>query len=1160
MSLSKLPEQGISGRLAAAFLASPLTPLLALTGILLGLLAITVTPREEDPQIEATMANVFIPFPGATAKEVEEVVTIPVEQTISELNGVKHIASVSRPGMAIVVVEFHVGQDQTQAIVRLNDALQSKDIASWQQLGVGQPTVRIKDINDVPIVTLTLWSQDPTHTAFDLDRVANSLEGELQRIEGIRKIGIIGAPERVVHIQPDIHKLAAYGLVPSDLQAILNDYNAFSYAGAIVNNHIEIPVEIGQFLSEAETIRNLIVQVTEGQLVKLRDVAEVSLGAAYPTRYVRMGTVGSAAGDHAAVTLTIAKKPGSSAIAIAETVIERIHGLRGILIPDAVQVEVTRNYGVTADDKVHTLIKKLVFATGVVVALIWLTLGLRAAIVVGATIAITLCLTLYASWAWGFTFNRVSLFALIFAIGILVDDAIVVMENIHRNQHGGTEGSVRQTIVMAVDEIGPPTILATFTVILALLPMAFVSGLMGPYMSPIPINASIGMLISLAVAFVFTPWMAFKLRGRQTPHPTPDTAHTGNRLTQFLIAPVVGLIRPGTQGWLNRRLLFLGVLLAVVGSLSLAVTQAVILKMLPFDNKANFQIVVDLPEGTPLEQTYALLTDIGAYLATQPEVANYQLYAGLAAPDNFNGLVRQYDLRQSANTGDINVNLVANTARHESSHALVKRLREPIQNLGKPYQASIKLVEVPPGPPVLSPLVAEIYGVDPSKRLEAATEVSQIFATTPGVVDVDTSLETQAKRLVIRIDHAKAATLEVSQRSIVDTAATLMAGGTLGYLHSESSRKPIPIRLELPLADKASLQALLQTKVKNRSGAMLPIADFIHLEEAAYQPSIYHKDLRTVIFVTGDVVGSTDSPLYGMYDLAVRIGDTLPWLQQNLLGAHDESALTRLHWDGEWRITYETFRDMGIAYAVGLMLIYLLLVAQFNSYFTPVIVMAPMPLTIIGVLPGHALLGAAFTATSMIGMIALAGIIVRNSILLVDFINQKLAIDPHKLDAAVIESVQQRARPIILTGLSAILGGLFILDDPIFNGLAVSLIFGILVSTLLTLVLIPVWYHRHLVHTRPMLYGAITPAVESAEAVVPELEMLEAMLDEATFQRISHHIRTAGLPEAPIIKELVTRLQIEDLDPYQLLEDTLSDMRTGRFKPSTKDTRAKRPV
>ena len=1056
---------GFSGAIARKFLQTEITPLLALLGLLLGIFAVLVTPREEEPQIDVTFANVFIPFPGASAREVERLVATSAEQVLSEIEGVKHIYSVSRPGLCILTVEFEVGEARTESIVRLYNRLYSNQDWLPAGTGVGQPLVKPKGIDDVPVVAVTLWTEDPKRGAAELRSVAHTLEAELKRVTGTRDIYTIGGPEPVVHVLLDPQRLAGFGLSLTDLRSALQQANQSSEAGQLVTDNRAIEVKAGTLFRRAAEVAELVVGLHKGNPVYLRDVADIRRGPDQPEQYVWFGSGVAAApsaavaGEHPAVTLAIAKQAGTNAVQIADQVIERLQDLEGIFIPEGVHTTVTRNYGVTADEKAGTLIRKLIFATSAVVLLVILSLGWREAIIVGTAVVITLAITLFASWAWGFTLNRVSLFALIFSIGILVDDAVVVVENIHRHMQMG-DANLVQAIPRAVDEVGGPTILATFTVIAALLPMAFVTGLMGPYMSPIPINASMGMLISLAVALVVTPWMALKLLSADAHDEQPDslTDSALQRFFQRLLQPFLG----GDRGRRARYLMLVAVLLLIAGSVGLAAVKLVILKMLPFDDKSEFQVIVDMPEGSSLEQTNRVLTELAAYLAEVPEVTDYQVYAGTAAPINFNGLVRQYYLRAGANVGDIQVNLVDKHQRDRKSHVIARTVREPLVQIGKRFDALVKVVEVPPGPPVLSPLVAEIYGLDYTGQIRVAGQVRDVFLSTEDIVDVDTSIEALAPRWIVHVDRSRAARLGVDQAEVVEAITTALKGENVSYLHDPDAKYPVAIRMELPVAEKSDIERVLTLKVRSTEGQLVPLSELVSVEHSVIERSIYHKDLLPVVFVTGDMAGELDSPLYGMavlhrslQDMVTDYGDPVP---QHFIRQPDNPYRYSLKWDGEWQITYETFRDMGIAYSVGLILIYLLVVAQFRSYLVPLVIMAPIPLTIIGVMPGHALLGAKFTATSMIGMIALAGIIVRNSILLVDFINEELA-KGVCFEDAVVRAGAIRAKPIILTGLAAVLGALFILGDPIFRGLAIALIFGLLVSTILTLVVVPIMYY-----------------------------------------------------------------------------------------------------
>jgi multidrug efflux pump subunit AcrB len=1061
---------GPSGRIARFFLTSQLTPLIALIAALLGLFAILVTPREEEPQINVTMANVFIPFPGAAAKDVEALVATPAEQVLSQIAGIEHIYSVSKPGMAVLTVQYLVGQDRTQALVRLYDTIQANRDWVSPELGVGEPIIKPLGIDDVPIVTVTLWTRDPARGAYELEQAAHAAEIELKRIAGTREVTTVGGPGRAVRVMMDPDRMASFGVSAQDIRAALQLSNAAQPSGTLVSNNQEILVQTGTFLSGVDDVKQLVVGVAQGRPVYMNDIATVVGGPDQPARYVWHGP--GAGGAHQAnrgqtypaVTLSVSKKPGENAVDVAEKVIERVNSLQGSVLPEGVEVSVTRNYGATADDKAKKLIQKLIFATASVVLLVLFAIGKREALIVGAAVLLTLAATLFASWAWGFTLNRVSLFALIFSIGILVDDAIVVVENIHRRMgldHDGLEAIIPR----AVDEVGGPTILATFTVIAALLPMAFVTGLMGPYMSPIPINASIGMVISLAIAFVVTPWLALKLI-KQEAH----GAHGGEtRLLGLFRARLTPFLR-GTDGRGARRKLWLGIGLAILISVALPAVQLVILKMLPFDNKSEFQIIVDLPVGTPLEKTAQVLSEMGTAVAQVPEVTDYQAYAGTAAPINFNGLVRQYYLRSGPEVGDLQVNLVDKHDRDRKSHEIAQAIRPAVEAIARKHGADVKVVEVPPGPPVMSPIVAEIYGPDYDAQIQVAKQVRKVFEQSEGIVAIDDTVEDDAQRFVLRVLQNKAAVAGVAQKDIVAAMTMGLSGENVTPIHGSGAKYEIPVRITLPPERLSGIDELLKLTVRGNDGNLIPLSELVEVMPSVREKTIYHKDLLPVVFVVGDTGGKLDSPLYGLFGMRGELKDR-PLEQGGTLSETfirqpaDPYAGFSLKWDGEWQVTYETFRDMGLAYAVGLMLIYILVVAQFKSYLTPLIIMAPIPLTIIGVMPGHALLGAQFTATSMIGMIALAGIIVRNSILLVDFINEQVR-GGMDFQEAVIQAGATRAKPIVLTGLAAMLGAFFILDDPIFSGLAVSLIFGIFVSTLLTLVVIPVLYyaanyHKH---------------------------------------------------------------------------------------------------
>jgi multidrug efflux pump subunit AcrB len=1054
---------GIAGRIASFFQEAHLTPLLALIAILIGLFAVLVTPREEEPQINVTMANVIIPFPGATAKNVEQMVSIPAEQVLSQIAGIEHVMSVSQTGMSMITVQFKVGVPRTEALVRLHDTVAANSDWLPRGLGVLSPIIKPKGIDDVPIVSLTLFSKNPNQNSYELEKIANRIEVDLKRIKGTREVVTIGGLKRAINVELDPSRMASSGMTIQEIRGILASANMGMPVGDLLVGDATVAVESGPFLRSAEDVKDLVVAVRGGAPVYLKDIAKITDGPMQAKRFVIHAQHNPETKEFEAypsVTIAVTKKPGENAIDVANQIKERVASLQQTLVPKDVEIMVSRNYGETANEKATKLIQKLLFATISVVALVYLALGKRESLIVGAAVILTLAATLFASWAWGFTINRVSLFALIFSIGILVDDAIVVVENIHRHQKMYPEKSLREIIPGAVDEVGGPTILATLTVIAALLPMAFVSGLMGPYMSPIPINASMGMLLSLAIAFVVTPWMC-----RLWLNQSHAAGHTHFDLSKWLTPRFTKIFQPlldEKEGINNRKKLGWGVLGAIGFSLLLPMIGLVVLKMLPFDNKSEFQVILDMPANTRVEKTAEVLKEMGSYLATNTEVNSYEIYAGTAAPINFNGLVRQYYFRQSPSVGDIQVNLVDKHNRSDKSHKIATRVRPSLVEIAKKHGGNVKVVEVPPGPPVLSPIVAEIYGPTDEGRLAVAKSVRSVLEKTNGLVDIDDSSIAKSPKKMLIVDRRKANLMGVSQQAVVSTLRAGLSGEDMAYVHDQT-KYPASVTVRVPEDQQDKLDNLLKLTVRNSQRDAVPLSQLVSVVDADREQVIYHKDLLPVNFVIADAAGSIDSPLYGLFAARGDVGQIKDAQGQPLeefffKQPTDPYKSYSIKWDGESQVTYETFRDMGLAYGVGLILIYLLVVAQFGSYLTPLIIMAPIPLTIIGVMPGHALLGSQFTATSMIGMIALAGIIVRNSILLVDFINLQVK-SGMDFKEAVVNSAITRAQPIALTGLAAMLGAFFILDDPIFNGLAISLIFGILVSTVLTLVVIPLLYY-----------------------------------------------------------------------------------------------------
>jgi len=1084
------PAVGPSGAIARVFQDSKLTPLLAGIAILMGLIIILITPKEEEPQIEVTMVDIMVAFPGAGVSEVENLVATPAEQVLSEVKGIEHVYSVSRPGQAVITLEYEVGLPRQEALVRTYNQVYSNQDWLPADLGTRQPLVKPRGIDDVPVMTLTLYDPDERHGGEELTRLAHLLEVALKRIPGTRDVYTIGGIADRVDVRLDPARLNGVGLTLDDLQNALVAANTSSRETRVTRDGLSLPLQAGTLLEEVADVRRLIVGMHGDAAVRLSDVADIRRGGTVPDQSVMMGFGPAGDADRPgaepgklfpAVTLAIAKKTGENAIDITTAIATRLDALTNRILPPGIEVVVTRDYGKTATDKTQTLIRDLVTATLAVMLLVLAAMGWRQALIVGTAVLITLLLTLVFSWAWGFTLNRVSLFALIFSIGILVDDGIVITENIHRRLASGG-GSARRLIPLAVDEVGTPTIMASLTIMAALIPMAFVSGLMGPYMRPIPINASAGMVISQLVAFVVAPWLAMRLLARKRGSTGKDTTHqdahdeeTTNeeqedqatsteghsaegvnprikRLFERLLGPFLG-----KHPW-RRRLLSLALLGLLLGAVSLPLFQLVILKMLPFDNKSELQIVVDMPEHTPMEQTQRVLLDMGRHLENVPEIDHWQSYAGTASPINFNGLVRQYYLREAPYQGDIQINLADKQARNRSSHAIALALREPLQAIGERHDARVKIVEVPPGPPVLSPVVAEVYAVTSERRAALARRVADQMHEVQGLVDIDTTLHAPTTKWEVVVDRDRAARLGVSQAQVVLALQTSLEGSAATYLHDEQAKYPVPIRLILEEGDKAQPARLLSLAVRSREGTRVPLASIAEIRETDWEGVIYHKDLLPVTYVTADMAGEIDSPLYGMFGTVDRLSRLEAPPAQSFIEQPMMPGEPSLKWDGEWQITYETFRDMGLAYSVGVFMIFVLLVAQFRSYTLPLLVMAPIPLTLIGILPGHALLDREFTATSMIGMIALAGIIVRNSILLVVFMRQ-LRDEGVALEDAVVLAGAVRLKPIALTAVSAMLGAFFILADPIFNGLAISLVFGLAASTLLTLLVVPLLYY-----------------------------------------------------------------------------------------------------
>ncbi len=1066
---------GVAGRMARAFIDSKLTPLLVVAALLLGAFAVAVTPREEEPQIRVPMIDVLAQLPGASAAEVERRLIEPLEKALFEIPGVEYVYSTSQPSAGMIIVRYLVGTDPDQAVLRVHAKLAEQ--AASLPAGAPPPIVAPRGIDDVPVAAWTLWST--TATPLELRAVAQELKAELARHPRVAQVTILGGDRRVVSVRFDRERLAAHQVSILQVVQALSGLDWRLPAGSFASADRETEVEVGAPFRSAEEVGAAVVAVYGGKPVSLRDVATVAAGADEPSQYVwiRSGRAAAAKGlaadvDAPAVTVAVAKKPGTNAVELVHDLDALLARLSGPVIPGNVQLTKTRDYGATADEKSSELMQHLWLATFSVVALMALALGRREAVVVLVAVPVTLALTLAFSYLAGYTLNRVTLFALIFAIGILVDDAIVVVENVHRHYQLGW-GPPHQATLFATDEVGNPTILATFTVIAALLPLAFVSGLMGPYMRPIPINASAAMLISLLVAFAITPWLTWRLFRRHATalaeggHTAPDEETIEETHLERLFRRVLGPLL--ARRW--RRWAVLGaVVLLLVASAALVPARQAIVKMLPHDDKSELQVVIDSPEGTTLEQTAAVAREVAEALAALPEVTDVETYVGTSAPFNFNGLVRHYFLRTGPLVADLQVNLLGKHERDRPSHDFAKSLRPLLLPIAARSGVSLKVTEVPPGPPVLSTLVAEIYAPSLEERVELAREVREALHRAPSVVDVDWYVEEPGPRLELVVDREKAARAGVSPEAVARTLRVALAGTEVGRLHDQAAREPVPLVLRLDRAQRSSAEGLLALHVHGTDGRLVPLAELVTRAETTREPFRYHKNLRPLTYVVGEVAGRAESPVYALLDLdeslaGLRGRGGRP-LEVRFAGEPTDPTRPYLFWDGEWKITYEVFRDMGIAFAVVLVLIYLLVVSWFRSFVTPLIIMAPIPLTLIGILPAHALSGVFFTATSMIGFIALAGIIVRNSILLVDFINLEIEAG-ESLETAVIKAAAVRFRPIALTAAALVVGGVVILLDPIFQGLAVALISGVVVSTGLTLVVIPLLYSMYLSTVAP---------------------------------------------------------------------------------------------
>ena len=1060
-------KYGGATKLAKIFINSKLTPLLIVATILLGLFAVSLTPREEEPQIIVPMIDVMVMHPGASPEEVETLISRPLEQILWEVEDLEYVYTSSFHSFSLITARYVVGTNMEDASVRLYNKIATNFDLMPQ--GTLQPLVKVRSIDDVPVLGLTLWSDN--YDGYQLRQIAGELKNELQSITDVSTMKIIGGRPRSLRVEPDPQRMAAFNVTTLSILPALQMANTNLPAGMFAQANEQIAVEAGTFLRTRQDVEDLVVGSFMERPVHLRDVATVTDGPDEIDTYTFLG-VGPAGeqngidtdafrrgSEYNAVTVSIAKRKGTDATRVTEAVKAKLENLRGRLLPADVQITITRDYGATAKDKANGLIQNLGLAIFLAVVVIFFAMGWRGALIIFLSIPTTFSMTLFIYYMMGYTLNRVTLFALILVTGIVIDATIIVVENMHR--HYKMAGKVNLfTSLKAIEEVGNPTIMATLTVIASMMPMAFVRGLMGPYMKPMPIGASMAMAFSLLVALVITPWLAIRLLkpfsgSKQKEYDLKSTIiyRTYNKIMRPLIdSPAKGITA-------------LLIVAALTGaSTILFSTRTVQVKMLPFDNKSEFQVVIDTPEGTTLETTTQLAREIGDYISTVPEVTDYEVYAGTASPVNFNGLVRHYFMRQGPNVADLQVNLVDKSQRNDQSHAIAKRVRGPIQEIAAKYNASVKIAEVPPGPPVLATIVCEIYGPDHEGRIDIAQQVKAVFEDTPGVVDIDWYVEDDMREIKFTIDKERAAVRGVSVAQAAQTLAVALNGYDAGLLHVDNSAEPVPLNLRLPLADRSSVEALEDLYVYSQMGALIPLSDIVVTEETTIPKSRHRRNLKPVVYVTADVAGELESPIYAILDMREKIAQIpLPSgleISQNFREQPKMEEEFGLKWDGEWHITYEVFRDLGAAFAVVMVLIYLLIVGMFQNFTVPLLMMIPIPLTLLGIIPGHLMFGAFFTATSMIGVIALAGIMVRNSILLIDFIETGLK-EGKELKEACIEAGAVRFLPIALTAGTVVTGSLVMVFDPIFQGMAISLMMGTLLSTILTVLVIPLVYYLY---------------------------------------------------------------------------------------------------
>ncbi len=1053
-------QEGISGNIAKVFINSKLTILLMVALMAIGVYSSFLIPREEEPQIIVPMADVMVGYPGASPTEIENRVVKPLEKIISDIKGVEHIHAMAMNGQAMIIVQFYVGEDTERSYVNLyNELMKHRDMFPP---GVYEPMVKTRAIDDVPMLGLTLWSEN--YDDFKLKQIAGELKNEVEKIKDVSITKTIGGRDRELKVILDKDRMAENGIDALGIIQMIQANNQQSQSGSFIKNDTEYLVTTGQFLSTAEDVENLVIGVNNNLPVYLKQVASVQDGPSTPKSYVSFGYGQSnekfpeASSEYAAVTLSIAKVKGADAMKISEKILEKVELLKQNLIPNDVHVEVSRNYGETASHKVSELLLHLGVAILAVTLLVMLAMGWRGGLVVFFSVPLTFALTLFSYYMLDYTLNRITLFALVFVVGIVVDDSIIIAENMHRH-FKMKRLPFKQAAIFAINEVGNPTILATFTVIAAILPMAFVSGMMGPYMSPMPIGASIAMLLSLFVALTVTPYLGYHLLREKDEQQHKEEAgfETG------FIYKIYKKIEQPLLDSSKKRWVFIGItVILLFGSMLMFFTKAVAVKMLPFDNKNEFQIVVDMPEGTTLERTAMVTKEISLYLATRPEVVNYQNYIGTSAPITFNGLVRHYDLRGGSNMADIQVNLLHKEDRSAQSHDIAKLVRPEIQKIAKKYGANVKVVEVPPGPPVLSTIVAEVYGPEYGEQIKVAHQVKTILENTPDIVDIDWMVEDEQTEFRLEVDKEKAMLNGIAPQQIVTAVTTILREYPISNLYDETSNESIGIVLSLDDADKSSLQDIQNIKIKSSHGMTVPVSDLVKVRTDTLQKTIFRKDQKRVVYITADMAGVLESPVYAILGMEEKLQKMkLPKgykVNELYMDQPTDESDFAVKWDGEWQITLEVFRDLGVAFLVVIIIIYMLIVGWFQNFKTPIVMMAAIPLSLIGIVLGHWILGAFFTATSFIGMIALAGVMVRNSVLIIDFIEIRLN-DGIPLKQAIIDAGAVRTTPILLTTGAVVIGASIILFDPIFQGLAISLVAGAIVSTFLTLILVPLIYY-----------------------------------------------------------------------------------------------------